>query len=200
MTVTGTISGTAVTQSASDSTAARLLKTGDGGVLGNAVALSGTAALHARNLRSGQYIGAANVVAGLPEALTYFHTVSLSRNGNSGGIYSGLSIRNSGNPAAQKIWFGSGGGSESAINWTELWHGANTTVDANGFLKQASPIVRLFDDGTEEPVQIVDAKFEKHGTGVYSLGKCRPIGQQRLADRGSTGCQWQSAGFCRNPL
>lgn len=32
----------------------------------------------------------------------------------------------------------------------ELWHSHNTTVDANGFLKRASPVVKIFKDGDYE--------------------------------------------------
>ncbi|NYA45716.1 prophage tail fiber N-terminal domain-containing protein [Serratia fonticola] len=34
--------------------------------------------------------------------------------------------------------------------WATLWHTANTTVDANGFIKKASPIVKLFGTGESE--------------------------------------------------
>ncbi|HGE8408749.1 TPA: hypothetical protein ACGD7M_001719 [Serratia marcescens] len=34
--------------------------------------------------------------------------------------------------------------------WLWMWSEANTTVDSNGFIKKASPIVKLFRDGTSE--------------------------------------------------
>lgn len=36
------------------------------------------------------------------------------------------------------------------ITVMELWHSHNTTVDANGFLKRASPVVKIFKDGSYE--------------------------------------------------
>ncbi len=39
---------------------------------------------------------------------------------------------------SMRIWSGTGWKS-----WVQFWTGANTTVDANGFIKKASPIVRL---------------------------------------------------------
>ncbi len=37
-----------------------------------------------------------------------------------------------------RIWSGT-----TWKNWVQFWTGANTTVDANGFIKKASPIARL---------------------------------------------------------
>lgn len=85
------------------------------------------------------------------------------------GQYSALSIRAVDTAAAQRIWFGSGGSAAAPIHWTELWHRANTTVDTNGFVKEASPIVRLFDDHIEEPAEPVGAAFGKTGLGHYTL-------------------------------
>lgn len=36
------------------------------------------------------------------------------------------------------------------ITVMELWHSHNTTVDTNGFLKRASPVVKIFKDGSYE--------------------------------------------------
>lgn len=41
-------------------------------------------------------------------------------------------------------------------NWAILWHSTNTTVDANGFLKKASPIARL----TSNPEKMTDEYLE----------------------------------------
>jgi len=34
--------------------------------------------------------------------------------------------------------------------WCVHWHDRNTTIDSNGFIKRASPIVKLFNDGSSE--------------------------------------------------
>lgn len=174
---TGRASGMAVTQAADDTAAGRLMRTGDGGILGPALGLTGTADLLDRDLQSGAYVAPANAVGGLPETSAYFHSLSLSK--REGGYYTGMSIRNTGNPAAQRVWFGSGGSTGNPVSWTEIWHRANTTVDTNGFVKEASPIIRLFNDGTEEPTEPMGAVFARTGTGRYTLS-----GVAALASRG----------------
>lgn len=49
-------------------------------------------------------------------------------------------------------------------NWKELITTANSTVDSNGFLKSASPIIRLF---SNDDVDTVDG-FEKSGCGLIN--------------------------------
>ena len=53
--------------------------------------------------------------------------------------------------------------------WTDFWTTANTTKDANGFIKGASPIVRLFADRIELNHEAIeqDITFEKLGAGDY---------------------------------
>ena len=53
--------------------------------------------------------------------------------------------------------------------WNPHWHKANTTVDANGFIKAASPIVKLFSDKIELNDEAAQQKitFEKLGVGDY---------------------------------
>lgn len=56
-----------------------------------------------------------------------------------------------------------------------IWNENNTVVDTNGFVKESSPIIRLFDSGIEEPVVSVDASFEKISTGHYVLHDVSPL-------------------------
>ena len=53
--------------------------------------------------------------------------------------------------------------------WNSHWHKANTTVDGNGFIKAASPIVKLFADKIEPNDEAAQQKitFEKLGVGDY---------------------------------
>lgn len=53
----------------------------------------------------------------------------------------------------------------------KFWTAQNTTVDANGFIKNASPIVQLFADKIElnDEAQQQNITFEKVGTGDYLL-------------------------------
>ena len=55
-------------------------------------------------------------------------------------------------------------------NWVELRSTANTTVDSNGFVKSASPIVKLFSDHIEVNDQVSTViEFEKLGIGDYLI-------------------------------
>ena len=54
--------------------------------------------------------------------------------------------------------------------WKEVWHSGNTTVDANGFIKKASPIVKLFGDGTSElNNESQSVTTERISEGVYRV-------------------------------
>lgn len=50
-----------------------------------------------------------------------------------------------------------------------IYHTSNTTVDSNGFIKAASPIVKLFSDKIElnDEAEQQDISFEKLGAGDY---------------------------------
>ncbi|MCG6640958.1 hypothetical protein [Acinetobacter baumannii] len=62
-------------------------------------------------------------------------------------------------------------GLESNTQYGFLYSNFNTTVDANGFLKSASPIVKLFTDKIElnDEAQQQDIVFEKIGVGDYLI-------------------------------
>ena len=55
--------------------------------------------------------------------------------------------------------------------WNPHWHKANTTVDSNGFIKAASPIIRLVADKIElnDEAAQQDIVFEKLGVGDYLI-------------------------------
>lgn len=77
--------------------------------------------------------------------------------GSSGDYW--LNSRNSAYPGYQG-WKG----------WSKLWHSRNTTVDSNGFIKRASPIVKLFSDGTcEVNDQASGVTSERISEGVYRI-------------------------------
>ncbi|MFV8906311.1 prophage tail fiber N-terminal domain-containing protein, partial [Serratia fonticola] len=55
-------------------------------------------------------------------------------------------------------------------SWASMWHTANTTVDANGFIKKASPIVKLFADGSSElNGESQGVTTERVSEGVYRV-------------------------------
>lgn len=55
--------------------------------------------------------------------------------------------------------------------WQQLWTSRNTTVDSNGFIKKASPIVELTADGLKKTdhLEIKGIRFERLGVGHYVL-------------------------------
>ncbi|ENX29116.1 MULTISPECIES: hypothetical protein [Acinetobacter] len=60
---------------------------------------------------------------------------------------------------------------EAANQILVLWHSKNTTVDSNGFVKRASPIVQLFADKIElnDEAGQQEITFEKLGVGEYLI-------------------------------
>lgn len=55
--------------------------------------------------------------------------------------------------------------------WAKHWHTLNTSVDGNGFIKAASPIVNIFADKIElnDEAAQQDITFEKLGVGDYLI-------------------------------
>ncbi|MGK8678192.1 prophage tail fiber N-terminal domain-containing protein [Serratia marcescens] len=72
--------------------------------------------------------------------------------------------------ATRGAWVGSSFGSVKTITWQYLWGERNTTVDANGFIKKASPIVKLFRDGScELNDECQGVATERVSEGVYRV-------------------------------
>lgn len=67
------------------------------------------------------------------------------------------------------IWAVTGFGDSRGRQYLEFKTTKNTSVDANGFIKAASPIVKLFADKIElnDEAKEQDIKFEKLGVGDY---------------------------------
>lgn len=60
--------------------------------------------------------------------------------------------------------------SNGTADWVSAWHSGNTTVDANGFIKKASPIVKLFGTGESElNDESQDVTTERVSEGVYRI-------------------------------
>ena len=55
--------------------------------------------------------------------------------------------------------------------WWEIWHTGRTVVDGNGFIKEASPIIKLFSNSVEktEHLEIAEVELERVGVGHYVL-------------------------------
>ena len=56
-------------------------------------------------------------------------------------------------------------------NWFKFWTQLNTTVDSNGFIKAASPVIQLFADKISANQEALEQKpfFEKVGVGHYLI-------------------------------
>ncbi len=66
-----------------------------------------------------------------------------------------------------------------------FWSTHNTTVDGNGFLLEASPVLRLFADRIEEPTTPVGASMQRLGPGHYALSGCPPLATEGWRTRGA---------------
>lgn len=64
-----------------------------------------------------------------------------------------------------------GKNNNSWSQWAKHYHTLNTTVDGNGFIKAASPVVKLFADKIEpnDEAQLQDIAFEKLDVGNYLI-------------------------------
>lgn len=168
--VTGLMTGTAVTQSATDATPNRIMKVGDFGL--GAVVAPVIADIDDITLPFGQYRTTAPLTTGtFPTAQEWGHVMIFGSN-------LGDFVQLFANVLEDKLFMRryrtSAGGWQP---WRTFWNTANTTVDANGFIREASPIVQLFDGHHLEPVEHVGAAFTKHATGHYSLSGVAPLAQ-----------------------
>ena len=149
----------AVTQSTSDTTSGRLVKAGDYGWGGNPVSVPGS---NIDNIVvAGQYSVPTSVINGSPALAS----VPLS----SGSTL--LHLQFNADNASQilitrpqlQMWFRH----KSQGTWlafVRVWHGSNTTVDGNGFVKTASPVVRVA--RTAEAAVDIEGGFAAAGCGA----------------------------------
>lgn len=89
------------------------------------------------------------------------------------GVTSQMYISHRGQLAYRMKWGGS---------WTDPWNTAldnsNTTIDSNGFIKAASPIVKVFADGTSELNSESEGVVTKRiDTGVYEVSGTKGLNQ-----------------------
>lgn len=67
-------------------------------------------------------------------------------------------------------FYGGFGNAMSEEAWMIAYHSKNTTVDSNGNIKAASPIIKLFSDHIESNDSFKEKPtFKKLGTGVYKI-------------------------------
>lgn len=114
--------------------------------------------------------------AGNTSALNRFNATSINAPASSLGAV--ISMPMDGGPtcgyfaitAGRGAWVGNSNGNGKNINWSLLWGASNTTVDSNGFIKKASPIVKLLRDGTcELNGESQGVTTERLSDGVYRI-------------------------------
>ncbi|WP_182074472.1 MULTISPECIES: prophage tail fiber N-terminal domain-containing protein [unclassified Serratia (in: enterobacteria)] len=82
--------------------------------------------------------------------------------------------------ATRGAWVGSSLGSVKTITWQYLWGESNTTVDANGFIKKASPIARLSAAPQHMQADYLDGGFDLAGY-VAVNGEAAGVSAERIA-------------------
>lgn len=73
--------------------------------------------------------------------------------------------------SGRDLFYRCGDGADIWSGWGVFRTGLNTTIDANGFIKNASPVVQLFADRIElnDEARQQEISFEKLGTGDYLI-------------------------------
>lgn len=159
----GTAATAALTTSNIDAAIGRVLKVGDFGV-GTPIARS---SFTEEISRSGFYrtinpnpTGTPNGYMGAAVSLSNYMDYTAD-------IYLSTFSANGSILSAPRLHFRNG----SKGGWIEVRSSANTSVDANGFIKAASPIVKLFSNEIElnDEAQLQDIAFEKLGVGDYLI-------------------------------
>ena len=119
-----------------------------------------------KNVFCRRVTGDSTAAHGLPPGTWAMSTFAISAN-NAYAVFYPMNV-------TQDIYAGSltlNSGSTTAKRFFKLWSESNTTVDANGVIKKASPIVRLFVDRIEmnDEAELQDITFEKIGVGDYLI-------------------------------
>lgn len=154
--LTGLLTGGAVTQSATDATAGRLLKVGDFGIGGGAVDLTGTTDLKDRNLASGFYGYNANTVPGGPETVAWRHVLQVISTTIGGSVRRMFISSRAPSGTDHRVWIGVSEGT-SAITWREVLHAGLIlgTVSQSGG-QPTGAVIERGSNGNGEYVRFAD--------------------------------------------
>ncbi|HHQ4312143.1 TPA: prophage tail fiber N-terminal domain-containing protein [Serratia fonticola] len=143
--------------------ATSVLKAGDYGIGGGSVSMGSTLSIDDNKLPSGNYYANASTPGSKPEG-TYGH-LTMVREGSTGASARQIWNANTSADLWVRIFVGT-----TWSAWRKLWNSLNTTVDANGFIKKASPIVKLFGDGQcELNDESQGVTTERVSEGVYRI-------------------------------
>ncbi|HCA5041339.1 TPA: phage tail protein [Acinetobacter baumannii] len=154
-----------VTASKEDTTGTGLIKVGDYGI--GSQLIKETTTLASLNTPGASYITASGGITDLPTNWGSGRNILLSL----GGTYQTQILFNVGGTAKKFAFRCSPSSTLPTATWYEVRSTANTTVDANGFVKSASPIVKLFAESIElnDSAKKQPVEFEKIDVGNYLL-------------------------------
>jgi len=160
--------GLGVTQSATDATAGKVMTVGAGGLLSSEVpALTDLDAA----APAGFYQTGSGYTGGPVATGTFGDALLRMARSNGAGRYSMFMAR-----TTDRVFFSRKANDAAAWSHFEMWHKSNTTVDGSGFVMEASPVLRLFGDGTStEPVKPVGATVTREGLGHYTITGAPPL-------------------------
>lgn len=160
----GTAATAALTASSSDMTPWRVLKTGDFGIGGNSVYVTPTESV-AKGSGFYSWLALDGGSVGIP---SYQMVLNMKWVDGSHAFQLIAGLDNTKDFGFRR-WVATNGGTYG--NYQKIYSTENTTVDANGFIKSASPIVQLFADKIElnDEAQQQDIEFEKLGVGDYLI-------------------------------
>ena len=184
----GTAATANVTTSATDTTPGRIMKTGDAGLLAN----SATNTLSDFDADPGptRFYRTWNldVTTGAPPNANWQRGNGVLIRGFSGETVTFLA-RARANPARTiRAWVGSKEVPTDPMHWAEMWTSQNATPDGDGFLVEASPVLRLYADRIEEPTTPIGATMQRLGPGHYALTGCPPLATRGWQTRGAATC------------
>ena len=151
-----------VTQSTTDATAGRLLKVGDFGVTNWALDGTSLAASADSFPRGTIALASTSSMSGLPSLSGSYIVSTYGNLGLTSAIWQTALHRESATLFTRTV---------NEVGWLASLNTGNTTVDPNGFIKQASPIVSLYRDRAESngSAELEEMQFERISTGHYRL-------------------------------
>jgi hypothetical protein len=167
--------GNAVVTTATDTTAGRIPVVG---WMGLGAATTPTLSDFTLEQRGGFYRCSMGTAIGGPDSQSYSCAVLVIRTASSGAPFNhghAFVVWRTAAAANHEVWVGPRATLTGAVGWSKLWGEQNTTVDVNGFVKEASPIVRLSNEGHSEPAKPLGATWQRLGTGHYVLTGVPPL-------------------------
>ncbi|MCC5989160.1 MAG: DUF2793 domain-containing protein [Pararhodobacter sp.] len=170
----GTAATAAVTTSPTDTTAGRLTTVGWMGLGGSDP--STLSNIDDTSLPPRFFRTTAVTSGSFPDGASQFGCGVVLRYGGSGGLLAQFYTPNFGAAQAGELYHRVGRqDTDTWGSWRRVYSTGNTTVDGSGFILEASPILRLYNDRTEEPNEPVGATMQRVSEGAYTLSGVQPL-------------------------